>query len=326
MRRVTVLCGGVGAARFLSGLVEATDPAGVTAIVNVADDTELHGLLVSPDLDTVTYTLAGAIDPGRGWGLVDETWAAMEQLRRYGRHRGIDPSGAVGNDAAGWFSLGDRDLGTHLYRTSRCRAGATLSEVTAEIAGAWAVDVRLLPVSDDPIRTVLTTADDRRLGFQEYFVRERHDVEITAVEVDGARTARPAPGVLESIDDAEVVVIAPSNPVVSIGPLLAVPGLREAVTRARDRTVAVSPIVGGRALKGPADRLLRELGHEPSVTGIARWYRDLASALVVDPVDADQVTSIEQEGLRAVVTPTVMSEPGVGRSLAQRCIEEMVAS
>jgi len=326
MRRVTVLCGGVGAARFLSGLVEVTEPAGITAIVNVADDTELHGLSVSPDLDTVTYTLAGAIDPGRGWGLVDETWTAMEQLRRYGRHQGIDPAGGVGNDAAGWFSLGDRDLGTHLYRTSRRRAGVPLSEVTAEIAGAWGVGVRLLPVTDDPVRTILTTADGRRLGFQEYFVRERHDVEIVAVEVDGVGSARPAPDVLESIEDADVVVIAPSNPVVSIGPLLAVAGVRPAIERVRDRTVAVSPIIGGRALKGPADRLLRELGHEASVAGIARWYSELASALVVDTVDADQIDAIEQEGLRAVVAASVMSEPDVARELARRCIDEVVGA
>ncbi len=325
MRRVTVLCGGVGAARFLAGLVQATDPAGITAIVNVADDTELHGLMISPDLDTVTYTLAGAIDPTRGWGLVDETWQAMEQLRHYGRHHDIDPSADVGNDAAGWFALGDRDLGTHLYRTSRRLAGATLSDVTTEIAGAWAVDVRLLPVTDDPIRTMLTTVDGRRLGFQEYFVREHHDVEIAGVAIEGSESARPAPGVLESIDEADVIVIAPSNPVVSIAPVLAVPGLRETVRRARERTVAISPIVGGRALKGPADRLLRELGHESSVTGVADWYRDLASTLVIDTIDAHDVPAIEQSGLRTIVVPTVMSEPGVARALAQRCIEAAVA-
>jgi LPPG:FO 2-phospho-L-lactate transferase len=326
MRRVTVLCGGVGAARFLRGLVEVTDPTGVTGIVNVADDTELHGLRISPDLDTVTYTLAGAIDPERGWGLVGETWAAMEQLRHYGRHSGIDPAGEHGNDAAGWFSLGDRDLGTHLYRTSRRLAGAPLSTVTAEIAQAWGLAVQLVPVTDDTLRTVLTTVDGRRLGFQEYFVREHHDVEVSAVEVDGAGSARPAPGVLESIDTADVVVLAPSNPVVSIGPVLAVPGVRAALERARERTVAVSPIIGGRALKGPADRLLRELGHEASVVGIARWYRELASVLLVDDLDAPHVAAIEREGLRAVPTATVMSEPGVAASLARRCIDEVTAA
>lgn len=323
MRRVTVLCGGVGAARFLTGLVAATEPAGVTAVVNVADDTELHGLMVSPDLDTVTYTLAGAIDPGRGWGLTDETWTAMEQLRRYADHNAIDANDAVGNDAAGWFSLGDRDLGTHLYRTSRRRAGVPLSEVTAEITGAWGLELTVVPVTDDPVRTVLSTADGRRLGFQEYFVRDRHDVEVVDVSFEGADAALPAPGVLESIDGADVVVIAPSNPVVSIAPVLAVPGVSEAVRRARGRTVAVSPIVGGRALKGPADRLLRELGHDPSVAGIARWYRDLASVLVIDETDGHLAEVVEQAGLRAVAVPTVMAQPGVATSLARRCIEEV---
>lgn len=325
MRRVTVLCGGVGAARFLTGAVRATDPAGITAIVNVGDDTELHGLAVSPDLDTVTYTLAGAIDPERGWGLAGETWQAMDQVRSYAGHNGIDANAAVGNDAAGWFSLGDRDLGTHLYRTSRRRAGAPLSEVTAEITGAWGLGLRVLPVSDDPLRTELTTADGRRLGFQEYFVREGHSVEVTAVEVVGAGDSRPAPGVIDAISCADVVVVAPSNPVVSIDPVLAVPGVRDALVAARDRAVAVSPIVGGAALKGPADRLLRELGHDASVAGIARWYRDLVSVLVVDEVDAARAGEVEECGVRCVVAPTVMSDPAVAADLARRCIEEVAS-
>jgi LPPG:FO 2-phospho-L-lactate transferase len=322
MPRVTVICGGVGAARFLRGLVQAVDPAEVTAVVNVGDDSVLHGLEISPDLDTITYTLAGAIDPGRGWGLVDESWQAMEQVRRYASANGISAHDDIGNDAAGWFSLGDRDLGTHLYRTSRRHAGATLSEVTAEIAVAWGLELRLLPVSDDPVRTRLATTDGRELTFQEYFVREQHGVPVRAVRVEGADAARPAPGVIEAIDGADVVVIAPSNPVVSIDPVLAVPGVRDAVIRARTRTVAISPIVGGVALKGPADRLLRELGHEASVTSIARWYTPLASTLVVDDVDAELAADVESLGIACVVTPTVMTTPAAAADLARRCMEE----
>lgn len=325
MPRVTVICGGVGAARFLRGLVQVVDPASITAVVNVADDTVLHGLEISPDLDTITYTLAGAIDPGRGWGLVDESWQAMEQLRRYAAANGIDGRDAVGNDAAGWFSLGDRDLGTHLYRTSRRRAGATLSQVTREITHAWGLGLSVLPVSDDPLRTRLTTDDGDQLGFQEYFVREQHAVAITEVQVEGAAVARAAPGVIEAIAGADAVVIAPSNPVVSIDPVLAVPGVRDAVEAARPRCVAVSPIVGGAALKGPADRLLRELGHEPSVTGVARWYASLASALVIDEVDAALADEVRSSGIDVVVTPTVMSDPATAAALARRCLEAVGA-
>jgi LPPG:FO 2-phospho-L-lactate transferase len=322
MPRVTVICGGVGAARFLRGLLQVVDPSDVTAIVNVGDDSVLHGLEVSPDLDTITYTLAGAIDPGRGWGLVDETWQAMEQVRRYAESSGIDAHDEVGNDAAGWFALGDRDLGTHLYRTSRRRAGASLSEVTAEITRAWGLELAVLPVTDDPLRTVLSTADGRRLAFQEYFVREQHSVEVRSVEVVGASTARPGPGVLAAIASADLVVVAPSNPVVSIDPVLAVPGVRDAVVDARSRTIAISPIVGGAALKGPADRLLRELGHEASVTTIARWYAPLAATLVIDEVDAGLAEQVAEAGLRCVVAPTVMSGPAESAALALRCLEE----
>ena len=253
---ITVLCGGVGAARFLAGLVQVVDPSEITAVVNTADDVVLHGLHVSPDLDTVTYTLAGAINPETGWGLAGETWAAMESLERY--------------DGATWFRLGDKDLATHLYRTQRLRDGATLGAVTAEIASAWGLALRLLPVTDDRLETRVTVAGEGEIGFQEYFVQRRHAVAVEAVRFAGADEARPGPGVLDAIGEAPVVVIAPSNPIVSIGPLLAVPGVREALAGRSDRVVAVSPIVAGAALKGPADRLLAELGHEVSVAGVAR--------------------------------------------------------
>lgn len=308
---VTVIAGGVGAAKFLAGLVEVVEPGRVCAIVNVADDTEVHGLSVSPDLDSCTYTLAAANDTERGWGLRGETWSAMETLGRYAHANEVADS-----DAAGWFSLGDRDLGTHLYRTSRLRDGLPLSEVTAEITRAWGIGAVLLPVSDDRLRTRLHTVDGRELAFQEYFVRERHDVDVTSVEVVGAETARPAPGVMEAVRDAAVVVVAPSNPVVSIEPVLMVPGIREALTERRSSVVAVSPIVGGAALKGPADRLLGNLGHEPSVLGIARWYAPLAATLVIDVEDGHYRTAVEDAGMRCVVTDTIMRSVDVSADLA----------
>ncbi len=302
---ITVLAGGVGAARLLAGLVRVHPAADLTAVVNVGDDVVLHGLHISPDLDTVTYTLAGAIDPERGWGLAGETWQAMATLGRYG--------------GAAWFNLGDRDLGTHLFRTQRLDEGATLTEVTAEIARGWDLELALLPATDDALRTRVTVLDpdpavpgatiEREVGFQEYFVQRQHGVPVTAVRFDGAASARPGPEVLASIAGADAVVIAPSNPIVSIGPVLAVPGIRAAVEARRDRTVAVSPIIAGAALKGPADRMLRELGHESTVVGVARLYAPLAATLVIDEADAASAAAVEAEGLRCVVAPTVMHGP-----------------
>lgn len=284
--------------------MRAVPAAEVTAVVNVGDDVELHGLHISPDLDTITYTVAGAIDPERGWGLEGETWHAMEALARY-------------PGARTWFNLGDRDLATHLYRTDRLRAGATLSTVSQEIADAWGLGLRLLPVTDDRLQTRVTVAGAGEIGFQEYFVERRHDVAVTAVRFDGARDARPAPGVLDAIRDADRLVVAPSNPIVSIDPVLAVPGVRDAVMARRDHAVAVSPIIAGAALKGPADRLLRELGHEASVIGVARLYAPLVGTLVIDEADTEHVAAVEAEGLRCVVARTIMRGPDEARALAE---------
>ncbi len=315
---ITVLSGGVGAARLLSALVEVHPADDITAIVNVGDDLELHGLHISPDLDTVTYTLAGAIDPERGWGLAGETWQAMATL------------GRLGGEA--WFNLGDRDLGTHLYRTARLLDGATLGEVAAEIAEGLGVDVRIVPVTDDRLRTRVTVADPtgddgdagglgtHEIDFQRYFVERAHSVPVTAVRFDGAESTTPAPGVLDAILTAERVVIAPSNPIVSIDPVLAVPGVRDTVVTRRDDVVAVSPIVAGAALKGPADRMLTELGFEASVVGIARYYADLAATLVIDRADADAADAVEAVGMSCVVTDTIMAEPGVAASLARTVV------
>jgi len=239
-------------------------------VVNTGDDTVINGLAVSPDLDTVVYTLAGAIDSERGWGLDGESWNTMDALARYAEGR---PGGS--DAAVTWFSLGDRDMATHLYRTVRANEGATLTDITDEIRRAWAVGVRILPMTDGTVATRLLLPDGSELAFQDYFVRLRHDVEIAGVRI-GVGASRPTPAVTAAIAEADVIVIAPSNPLVSIQPLRALPGLDDQLTRRRERVVAVSPIVGGRALKGPAERMLRELGHEASVVGVARLYADTA--------------------------------------------------
>jgi LPPG:FO 2-phospho-L-lactate transferase len=305
---ITVLAGGVGAARLLAGLVQVVPPSEVTAVVNTGDDVVMHGLHISPDLDTVTYTLAGADNPETGWGLAGETWQAMGSLGRYGGDTG--------------FNLGDLDLGTHLYRTGNLAAGVGLSEITAGITAGWGLEPTLLPMTEDRVATMRTLADGSgggsdEVGFQEYFVRLRHAVPVSSVRFAGAESSLPGPGVLDAISGADVVVVAPSNPIVSIGPLLAVPGIADAIRARRDRTVAVSPIIAGAALKGPADRLMRELGHEASVVGVARIYRDIASCLVIDSADADLAGAVEAEGMACVVTDTVMSSPEVAAELAR---------
>ena len=298
----TVLCGGVGAARLLAGLVRTVDPAEITAIVNVGDDVVMHGLHVSPDLDTITYTLAGLHNDATGWGVVDESWRVMDELASIG-----GPT---------WFRLGDRDLATHLYRTGRMAEGATLSEVTAELVKARDVAVQVRPATDDRVSTELTSVAGERLSFQEYFVARHHDVEIRSIEFVGAGTATAAPGVLSAIERAERVIVAPSNPLISIDPILAIPGITEAVARRRSETIAVSPLVAGAALKGPADRLLRELGNEASAVGVARHYRDIAATFVIDVLDEPLRDQVEQLGMRCVVTETVMSDPRRAAALA----------
>jgi len=308
---ITVLAGGVGAARYLAGQLLVTPDTDVTAVVNVADDVELHGLHVSPDIDTVVYTLSGAIDTDRGWGLADETWNALGELR------------ALGLDA--WFNLGDRDIGTHLFRTTLLRDGLSLSDVTARLASARGLGCRVLPVSDQPIETRVTLASGEEIGFQEYFVRLAHGVAISGVRFAGVDEAQAAPGVLDAVAAADVVVIAPSNPVVSIGPVLAVGGVTDALAARRERNVAVSPIVAGAALKGPADRMLRELGEESSVVGVARRYREVIATLVIDEADAELASAVAATGVRPVVAPTIMSSPEAAAELARRTIAAVTA-
>jgi LPPG:FO 2-phospho-L-lactate transferase len=304
---LVALAGGVGAARLLSGLLEVVDPATVTAVVNTGDDLVLHGLSISPDIDTVTYTLAGLDDPVQGWGLAGESWTVMDALETLG-----GPS---------WFRLGDRDLATHLYRSERLARGATLSEVTAELAARRGLRITLLPMSDDPVRTLVTIdapgGGVEEISFQDYFVRLRHAVAVRSLRFFGAEAAHPAPGVLDALADAELIIGCPSNPLVSIGPVLSVPGIEDALVKRRDDVVAVSPIVSGAALKGPADRLLRELGHDPSALGVARLYAPWVGTLVIDNADAALAPAIEREGVRCVVTDTIMASRTRAAALAQ---------
>ena len=257
---ITALAGGVGAARFLSGLTQVAEPDQITAIVNTADDETFLGLHVSPDIDSIIYTLAGASDTQQGWGLAGETYRTIEAASRFG-----EPT---------WFRLGDLDIATHLFRTRRLREGATLTQVTSELAQAWGLSLKLLPMSEQAVRTRITVDNDTRdvLALQEWFVRERSQPPVAAVDFAGAASARPAVGVLEALADAETIVVCPSNPVISIGPILAVPGILTQLAARRESVVAVCPIVGGAPVKGPADRLMAPLGIEVSPVGIARHY------------------------------------------------------
>ncbi|RZS62163.1 2-phospho-L-lactate transferase [Xylanimonas ulmi] len=301
--RVTVLAGGVGGARLAHGIALAGVSPDV--VVNVGDDTELHGLWISPDLDTVLYTLAGLNDEERGWGLRGETYATLTQLA------------ALGEDT--WFTLGDKDLATHIARTARLRAGAPLSEVTAQLAAALGVNARLLPVTDDRVATLVDTPSGR-LAFQEYFVRRRHADAVLSVEFEGIDAARPAPGVLDAVADADVVIIAPSNPFLSVFPVLGVAGVREAVRATAARRVAVSPIVGGQAIKGPAAQILETLGHDVSALGVARLYTGLVDVMVVDDTDVALAPAIRDLGLEVVVTDTIMGGPAGRERLARQVL------
>jgi LPPG:FO 2-phospho-L-lactate transferase len=305
------LAGGVGAARFLRGLVRVVPAAAVTVVVNTADDDVFHGLHVSPDLDTVTYTLAGAEHPDQGWGLAGETFATIDALARYGR-----PT---------WFRLGDKDLATHVYRSERFAEGASLSTITAEITEAWDVPSRLLPMSDDPISTRITVSrpdgTSEELPMQEWFVHRRAQPPVTSVRFAGADDAAPAPGVIEVLEAADTILVCPSNPVISIGPILAVPGVRDVLVRRRDRVVGVSPIIAGRPVRGPADRLMAGLGLDVSCVGVARAYAEFCSTLVIDAGDAHRAADVEATGVRAVVADTLMTDARVAAALARHTLD-----
>jgi LPPG:FO 2-phospho-L-lactate transferase len=299
---IVALAGGVGAARFLDGLVRVTDPARLWIVGNTADDTEMHGLHISPDLDTVAYTLAGLANPQHGWGLNGDTFHCLEALRKLG--------------AEAWFQLGDRDFATHLYRTVRLREGATLSQVTKELTAAWGLPCKLLPMTDQRVRTLVKTRGGV-LDFQTYFVRRRSRDTVLGVTFDGASRARPAPRLLPAIRQAAGIIICPSNPIISVGPILAVPGIREALRKSAATVAAISPIVGGRALKGPAARMMKSLGMRVSAFGVAELYRDFVDVFILDQVDASQAAKVEALGMRVVVTDTIMTSTARKKALAR---------
>ncbi|HYA08123.1 MAG TPA: 2-phospho-L-lactate transferase [Gaiellaceae bacterium] len=300
--KVVVLSGGVGGARFVQGLVDATGARDVTVVGNVGDDVEVLGLHVSPDLDSVLYALAGLNDEERGWGRRGESWQALDVVR------------ALGGEA--WFALGDRDLGLHLVRTAALRAGEPLSAVTARIAEALGVEPRLLPATDDRLRTWIDTPAGS-FPFQEWFVARGHRDEVDGVRFEGAAAAAPAPGVLEAIDAADALLIAPSNPYVSVAPILAVAAVREALARRRVPCVAVSPLIGGRAVKGPADRMLARLAGGTEPVRVATCYADVVDVLVFDESDAVGAAAVEREGVRAVTTSTLMANTAAATTLAE---------
>ena len=305
--RVAVLAGGVGAARFLRGLVEAVEPSDVTAIGNVGDDLEILGLSVSPDLDSVLYALAGRSDEERGWGRADETWNALAAVSELG-----------GDD---WFRLGDRDLGLHLVRTEALRRGERLSEVTRRFVAAFGLELTLLPATDDRLRTIVETPAGA-FSFQEWFVARGHRDEVDRLRFDGADRAEPAPGVVAALAEADLIVIAPSNPFVSIGPILAVRAIREALERRRVPAVAVSPLIGGRAVKGPADAMMTRLAGGTAPAHVAGCYEGLIDALVIDEADAGQAASA---GVRTIVTQTLMDGAEGRLRVAEAALEGAAA-
>jgi LPPG:FO 2-phospho-L-lactate transferase len=290
--KVAALAGGVGGSKLLLGLSRVMDPADLTIIVNTGDDIVMHGLHVSPDPDIITYTLAGVVNQEHGWGIAGESFRVAEGLARYGRPV--------------WFKLGDRDLATHIHRSALLRNGRTLSQAMDSIRTALGVRIRLLPMSDDTVPTMIET-DEGRMHLQDYLVRRRCEPKLKRIVFDGAERARPAAGVIEAIQHADGIVISPSNPLISIGPILAVPGIREALRERRADVVAVCPLIGGKSLKGPSDKMMAELGHEVSAGGVASLYRDICGIFMIDDADEMAGGTIEALGMKAVVRPTVMT-------------------
>jgi LPPG:FO 2-phospho-L-lactate transferase len=301
-KAIAALAGGVGASKLLVGLHDVMDPRDLTVIVNTGDDITLHGLKISPDLDIVTYTLAGIVDESKGWGYRRETFHGLKRLAAFGRIH--------------WFNLGDRDLATHIHRSAMLAEGKTLSDAAEAIRLALGVKARILPMCDQPVPTMIDTAEGE-LHFQEYLVKRRAQPVVRGIRFDGVGTARPARGVLEAIRDAEHILICPSNPLISIGPILAVPGIREALRARKKDVIAVCPIVAGKSLKGPSDKMLAELGHAASALGVAKLYADFTGTFVIDPADKMQAGSIRKLGMQVEVVPTVMKTRAQKRKLAR---------
>ena len=304
--KITALAGGIGAAKFLVGLTSIVPPESVTVISNTGDDIELFGLRVCPDIDTVTYTLAGVINEATGWGLAGDTFEALRWMARYGE--------------ASWFNLGDRDLATHIFRSNLLRQGQTLTEITARIANALGVQSTILPMTDSYTPTRVLT-DEGEMHFQEYFVRRRCAPRVLELRFDGIEAATPAVGVLEAIAEADLVIICPSNPFISIGPILAVPGVREALRKTAAEVVAITPIIAGQALKGPAADMLRDLGHEVSARGVAKLYQDFLNTFVLDASDAALQPAIEEFDMRILTINTIMNTLDDKQHLARQILD-----
>jgi len=302
--KAVVFAGGVGGAKLVDGLAKILSPDELSAIVNTGDDFEYLSLQISPDLDTVCYTMAGLANPETGWGQRDESWVTFETASNLGK--------------PDWFQLGDKDLATHLVRTLKLSEGQPLSEITHEFCTAWSVRHRVFPMSDEPVRTIVHTKDGRSLGFQEYFVHQNYQPVVASFEFIGAVEARPAPGALEAVEAADVVILAPSNPWVSIDPILAVPGYREVL--ARKTVVAVSPLIAGRALKGPAAKIYRELSIDPSAASVANHYREFLTGFVFDTVDRDGLEKIEQWRIIPLITDIIMKDEQDRVRLAQEVL------
>jgi LPPG:FO 2-phospho-L-lactate transferase len=300
--RITALAGGIGASKLLLGLYEVMDPRDLTIIVNTGDDIILHGLKISPDLDIVTYTLAGIVDSAKGWGFRGETFHALKRLALYGR--------------ANWFNLGDRDLATHIHRTALLADGKTLSQAADSIRIALGVKSLILPMSNDPVPTIIDS-NEGPLHFQEYLVKRRAEPVVQSIRFTGVESARPAPGVLDAIATADRVIICPSNPLISIGPILAVPQIRDQLRAHKQKVFAVCPIVAGKSLKGPSDKMLAQLGHEPTALSVAKLYADFSGTFVIDPADKSQAAAISALGMKVAIVPTVMKTRAQKRKLAR---------
>ncbi len=299
----------MGAAKFLRGLARRIDPRRLVVIVNTGDDEEFHGLHVSPDIDTVTYTLAGMSNPVTGWGLAGESFNTLGALAAfYGK---------------GWFALGDRDLATHLYRTDRLRQGWPLSRITADIAHKLGVKTRIMPMSDDRVRTFVKLRGRAAMPFQEYFVRNRARGRVEEIELRGAERARPLPQAIDAIKSSAAVILAPSNPFVSLGPILALKPMRATLASIRERVAAISPLVGGKAIKGPADKMMRGLGHEVSPLGLAKLYRDCVGTLIIDQLDRRYLGPIRALGMNAIATDTIMTTPARAAALAEVVLDSI---
>jgi LPPG:FO 2-phospho-L-lactate transferase len=311
-RKITVLAGGVGAARFLRGLLPLLDPHHLTVVVNTTDDESFFGLHVSPDLDTVTYTLAGVAHRGRGWGLQADTFRCLRALGRY-----YDQT---------WFQLGDRDLATHLFRSDALRSGRTLTEVTRDITRSFGLDCLVLPMSDDPVRTRVEIEGAGTLAFQEYLVRRRGRGAVRSIRLAGIETARPAPGLLDALRHSDAIILPPSNPFVSILPILAIAGVRDAIHRSGAPVLAISPLIGGAPVKGPLDRMLAGTGHAVSSAAVAALYHDIASIFVLDRRDRREADAVVALGMRPVVAATLMKTPAHARKLAGRVLAELAPS